>query len=61
MPYQRDMRVSETDDLSQRIGWVERYSSCQDQFLEHRMQRDLYSFHFSEPLLETDTYFWRII
>lgn len=60
MPYQRDMRVSETGDLNRRIQWVERDSFCQDHFLKHRMQRDLYSFLFSEPVLGTHTYFWRI-
>jgi len=57
MPYQRDMRVSETGDLNQRIELVERDSSCQDHFLEHRMQRDLHSLLFSETVLETDIYF----
>jgi hypothetical protein len=57
MPYQRDMRVSETGDLIQRIEWVERDSSCQDHFLEHRMERDLHLLLFSEQLLEIDTYF----
>jgi hypothetical protein len=55
MSYQRDMRVSETGHLNQRIEWVERDSSCH--FLEHRMQRDLHSFLFSKPLLENDAYF----
>jgi len=57
MPYQRDMRVSEAGDLNQRIEWGERDSSCQNHFLEHRMQRDLHSLLFSEPFLEIDTYF----
>jgi hypothetical protein len=61
MRYQRDMEVSETDDLNQTIEWVERNSSYQNHFLEQRTQRDLYLLLFSEPVLETETYFWRIV